>query len=54
MSIEFTIEEIQELKKRAAVRVVNNLVSAIMKDINITEINAKVKNDIVSVLPMRR
>ena len=50
MSIEFTAEEIEELKKKAGARIINNLVADVTKDLNVVLIKAEVKNRIIEVI----
>ena len=50
MSIEFTAEEIEELKKKAGARIVNKLVADVTKDLNIVLLKAEVKNRIIEVI----
>ena len=50
MSIEFTVEEIEELKKKAGARIINKLVADVSEDINIVLIKAEVKNRIIDVI----
>lgn len=50
MPIEFTTEEIEELKKKAGARIVDKLVADVTKDLNVALIKAEVKNRIIEVI----